>query len=376
MNVVSIGTDRKVFEPESAVRARMIEYGKLFSELHIVVFSLAKNSYRDEQIAPNVWIYATCSKNRWRYIFDARSIIQKEFKDKRIDVITTQDPFETGLAGVLARRAVPAKLHMQIHTDFMSTYFTRGSWLNRIRVAIASKILPKADAVRAVSDRIKTSLAKIDPKLPDRTRVLPIYTDTSVFKDAPITDDLHKVYPQFSFIILMASRLTAEKNIGFALKLLREIVLKYKDVGMVIVGDGPEKKYLQGIVLRDHLDRNVVFEPWQSSLASYYHTADVFLTTSLYEGYGLTLVEAAASGSPIISSDVGVAQQIIESGKTGFICDLSQPETFSKALFDLIEQPAKLAEMKHVADKIAHEKASEPKAEYLKKYKIMLEEVQ
>jgi 1,2-diacylglycerol 3-alpha-glucosyltransferase len=375
MNVISIGTDRKIFEQDSAVRARMAEYGKLFTELHIIVFSVGKNSYQKLQIAPNVWVYPTCSTNRWRYPFDARKIIKEKFKDKKIDVITTQDPFETGLAGWMGKRILHTKLHVQIHTDFMSKYFTRSSRLNYIRIIIARWLLPKADAIRAVSDRIKDSLQAIDSKLPDRTIVLPIHTDTSVFKDATVVTDLHKEYPQFSFIILMASRLTSEKNIGFALTVLREIILKNKDVGMVIVGDGPEKKYLQGIVLRDHLDRNVVFEPWQQNLASYYRTADVFLSTSLYEGYGLTLVEAAASGCPIVTTDVGIASQIIEPGITGYVCDISNKEAFVEALVSLIEQPGRASSMKQAADKLAQEKVSEPKEAYLKKYKAMLENI-
>jgi glycosyltransferase involved in cell wall biosynthesis len=373
MVVISVGTDRKIFEEGSAARARMVEYGKLCKELHIIIYTLKTSNFKAQKISDTVWIYPTQSKNKFRYPLDARRVFKQELKHVKADVITTQDPFETGIGGWLIARRAKLPLHVQIHTDFMSPYFKKESTLNRVRVIIAHWLLPKAQAIRAVSDRIKESLKKINANLPQKTIVLPIYTDIERFRHAPIIVDLHKQYSRFSHIILMASRLSAEKNIPTALEVMREVILKYPNVGMVIVGDGPEKRYLQALMLKYHLDRNVVFEPWQKDLASYYRTADVFLTTSRYEGYGLTLVEAAASGCPIVTSDVGVAQKIIEEGVTGFVCDGARPATFSKKLIEMVGDPALLNAMKQAAHQKAEQRVSESKETYLETYKNMLE---
>jgi glycosyltransferase involved in cell wall biosynthesis len=373
MNVVSIGSDRKIFDAGSAVRARIIEYGRLFTELHVIIFTQAKSHYTPEKISDNVWIYPTNSLNRYWYPLSARHVYKKQLRKIKFDVITTQDPFESGLAGWLISRVAKTKLHIQIHTDFMSKFFTERSFLNYIRVWIARRMLPRATSIRAVSERIKNSLATIDPSLPAKTIVLPIYTDMQIFQSGPLTVDLHKKYPQFSFIILMASRLTHEKNLGLALTAFRDVVVKSKDVGLIIVGDGPEKHYVKGLVLRYHLDQNVVFEPWQHSIASYYRTADLFLTTSLYEGYGLTLVEAAAAGCPIISSNVGVAPYVIDNGVTGYICEVEDENNFAEKIRLLVEKPDIYREMKHAAERYATEKIYEPKSAYLAKYQAMLE---
>lgn len=108
----------------------------------------------------------------------------------------------------------------------------------------------------------------------------------------------------------MASRLTREKNIELALRafaLARKSVL---EAGLVVVGDGDEKKRLLNVVRSLGISKAVIFEPWTDDLASYYKTADVFLNTSLYEGYGRTLVEARTAGIPVISTDVGVAYEV------------------------------------------------------------------
>lgn len=375
MIVLSIGTDRKIFEQGSAARARMVEYGKLVKELHIVIFTLRTMPFVAERISDNVWIYPTASKSRFLYPIDAAHLVAETMRDIRPDVVTVQDPFETGLAGWIVAKRSGLPLHVQIHTDFMSKYFRRGSMLNRVRVRIARFVLPKAAAARAVSDRIRDSLARIDKTLPARTIVLPIYSDIDKFKYAPVVHDLHAAYPRFRFVILMASRLTKEKNVPLALQVLKEIVRAHHDVGLVIVGEGPDKKYLQELALAHNLAHNVAFEPWQEDLASYYRTADVFLTTSFYEGYGLTLVEAAASGCPIISSDVGVASRIVREGKSGFVCDLSDTRKFYDALVRMIEDPKLAAELKDEARRLATVAVSQPKDQYLSKYRAMLEDV-
>lgn len=374
MIILSIGTDRRIFEPGSAPRARMIEYGKLFKELHIVIFACKDLGLKSEQISENVWIYPTGSASRFLYPLDAAHLVGDHMKHIDFKVVTAQDPFETGIAGWLISSKLGIPLHLQIHTDFMSKYFRRGSILNRIRVRIAKFVLPKAVSIRAVSDRIRDSLARINTKLASKTTVLPIYSDVDRFKFAPVTVDLHKKYPEFRFIILMASRLTHEKNISLAMQILERIIRKHHDVGLVIVGEGPDKKYLQELSLRHNLAHNTAFEPWQSDLATYYRSADVFLTTSLYEGYGLTLAEAAASGCPIISSDVGIASRLVEEGKNGFICNLSDTSKFYDKLVALIEDENLLESVKENARRAANGKVSESKDGYLEKYKNMLEE--
>ena len=70
MKVISIGTDRKLFEKGSAVLARNIEYASKIDELHIVVFSLKKLRLEPFSIG-NLHIYPTNSTYRFFYIFDA-----------------------------------------------------------------------------------------------------------------------------------------------------------------------------------------------------------------------------------------------------------------------------------------------------------------
>ena len=58
-----ISTDRLICRKRSAVSRRMIEYGNLFGELHIILFSVATNNLVAGQLSPNVWVYPTNASN-------------------------------------------------------------------------------------------------------------------------------------------------------------------------------------------------------------------------------------------------------------------------------------------------------------------------
>jgi len=177
MKVVMISTDRKIFKKGSDVRHRIIEYGQLSDELHVIVFALEKLGFKEEKLSRNVWIYPTNSSFKFSYITDAvrvgGNLLKGEKIKKRDTLVSTQDPFETGLAGLRLKKKHNVPLQVQIHTDFLSPYFGLESFINKLRVAIAGHVLPRADCIRVVSERIKASLTKY--RLKSLPQVLPIY---------------------------------------------------------------------------------------------------------------------------------------------------------------------------------------------------------
>ncbi len=334
MKVLSISTDRKVFEPESAVRARLLDYGQLVDEIHVIVFAKRSLGLRDEKIASNVFIYPTNSLSRFTHILAAISRARKLMRaGQKIDLVTTQDPFETGMAGSRTAQLFEAKLHVQIHTDFMSKYFASESLLNRWRVSVAKFVIPQASAIRVVSGRIKKSVEKLVQEN-TKVAVLPIFVEQKKEEEVFAAHDLRKKYPQFDFRILVVARLAREKNIQSVLEATAMLAKENPKVGLIIVGDGPERKSLEGLVAELGISKNVMFEGWQEHLFTYYKTADVFVLPSLYEGYGMAAVEALLAGCPVVMTDVGCARDVVIDGKNGLIV----PVDDSKALFLAVRQ--------------------------------------
>lgn len=301
-----ISNDRKIFDKGSAVALRQIEYAKKYEEVHIVIF--AKKDFEETILGSNIWVYPTHSSSKWKYIFDALKLGRFIVSRRGITNVTCQDPFETGLVGALIKNRHQVELELQVHTDIGSPYFQKFNRLNRIRTLISKYTLTKADSVRVVSTRIKNYVQKfIDPS---KIEVRPIAVDTEKIKNAPINVDLHKKYPQFKKIVLIASRLEPEKNISLAIEAFKMVLEKDPQVGLIIVGSGSEEEKLKKLVTNFRIDKSVIFEGWQNDLISYYKTNDCFLVTSWYEGYGMTLIEAQAAGCQVVSTDVGVASEI------------------------------------------------------------------
>lgn len=401
MKVLNIGTDKNLFEENSEVRKRMIDYGDMVHELHIIVFSKRKSLILNpkSQISNNIFVYPTNSKNKLFYIFDAYKIGKKIVRNclsageaGKLEIrnshdkflITSQDPFETGLVGWLIKRKFRLPLQLQVHTDFLSLYFWNESLLNKIRVLLAKFLVPRADGIRAVSQRIKNSLLQVSSFNPERSgqaskiNVLPIYVDIEEIKKTPITESLRDKYSQFDFIILMASRLSKEKNIGLAIHALYDANLRMrannmnnankKNIGLIIVGDGPEREALKFRVSGFKLRENVVFEKWADfkTLISYYKTADLFLLTSNYEGYGMTILEAMAAGCPVLMTDVGIANEILINKKDGFVVPVGNKQELTKALLDLIADRELRKNFTVNSDKIVNFRPSYE--EYLRNY--------
>lgn len=338
MKVLMISSDRKILLPDSDVSGRMIEYGKLVEELHIVLLSDKTHELREKQISGNVWVYPTNSSGTISRPTDAARIGKRIVFEKKFirgkSVITTQDPFECGWAGLKIKRKWRIALEVQLHTDPFSSEFK--GFKNSIRKLFMNRILSNADTVRVVSAELKSKISKITKA---EIRVLPIYFDQKKIEDAKISFDLHSRYP-WHFIMLTVSRLTPEKNIELAIKVLSIVRKKFLGTGLVIVGSGPEETKLKALVKKLQLAGAVEFVGWQENLASYYKTANVFLQTSLYEGHGLALVEAGLSGIPIITTPVGIAKEL-EHGRDAYIYPPSEVEKFANTVIDLIENNAK-----------------------------------
>lgn len=339
MKVLSISLDRKVFEEGSAVRSRLLDYGRLVEELHVIVFTKKTGKFEVQSFPPNIFLYPTNTRTRLGYILRAINIARSMKRSGiDIDIVSSQDPFETGLTAFLVSLILKTKFHLQVHTDVMSPYFKKGSLMNCARVLLARFLIPRADAIRVVSERIKSSLPVVHCPL----SIVPIFVDTIAIENTPITHDLKKKYPQFERHILMASRLTKEKNIELAVEAMREVVKKYPKTGLIIVGDGPEQDILSLKAKSYKLTANIIFEGWQNDLASYYKTADLFLLTSNYEGYGMAVVEALAAGCLVVMTDVGCAGEIVRNGENGIVIPVGDEDALSRAIARVLSGGAKL----------------------------------
>ncbi|MBI2086869.1 MAG: glycosyltransferase [Candidatus Zambryskibacteria bacterium] len=376
LKVLMISSDRNILVSGSAVSERMKEYGALVEELHIVLLSDSSYKLKDVQLSPNVWVYPTNSSFKFSRPLDAVRIGKKVVFEKKFvrgkGVITAQDPFECGWAAMKIKRKWRLPLEIQLHTDPFSPYFS--GFQNKVRKFFARTVLAKADSVRAVSENLKSRILNL--KSNADISVLPIYVDKEKIENAPIKFDLHARYP-WRFIVLTVARLAPEKNLNLAMRALALARQKFPDIGLVVVGNGSEESHLKSLVKKLKLEGAVEFAGWQDNLTSFYKTANVFIQTSLFEGYGLSLVEAGLSGLPVVTTPVGIALEL-EHGKDAYIYPLDSArdkpaELFADGIVELIESNQKRENLKMNLKRTLESKLLS-KEEYLTHLKVNWEE--
>lgn len=376
MKVLSIGTDRRLFDEDSPVAIRNIFFGKSTESTDIIVFSPSSASRKVKKISDNVTLYPTNSISRWFYIWDAIKIGKEIIKRKKLkrgsSVITCQDPFECGLTGYFLSKQFNFPLHLQIHTDFLSKFF-RNSFLQKMRILIAKFLLPKADYIRVVSPRIAESMKKEGIKLKHEARILPVYIDKDISEIGENDENLNRIFSKFKFTILIASRLTEEKKIQDILHVFAKLLKVYSHIGLIIAGEGPLRKKLE--IESDYLglSDNVVFLGWRSDTMKLMSMSNMFLSNSAYEGYGMSIIEAGLAKCPVLSTNVGVAGDILVHNKNSYICPVGDTICLYEGIMTFVDDP-------HFRRILAQNLASDitkgllSKEDYARNYISLLEE--
>ncbi len=367
-----LSSDRNLLDPGSRVFARIKEQSQLVDHLHVVLLTPRITGNAERCIDEHLTITVTNSLHRIFFIPDAYVIARRVIKESEKEgasgswVVTTQDPFWIGAIGWLTARTTGAALHIQLHTDPFSYAWRKEKWIRHIEYPLALFLLTHADGVRVIARRLWNSVRLLGVS-GEKITTLPIPTDVSVLQEAPITVDLHRSYAEYTKIVLAMGRLTEEKNFSLLLRAFARARKTHEDTALVLVGKGPRESELRFLARALGIDSHVKFLPWARDVASYYKTADVYVQPSLYEGWGLAVVEALSCGAPVLMTDVGCAGEVVIDGKTGLVVGVGDEDALADALSWLLSHPEE-AKRLGAAGKEAVKKLATP-VEALQLYK-------
>lgn len=134
----------------------------------------------------------------------------------------------------------------------------------------------------------------------------------------------------------LVSRMAQEKNLDLAFSTFRAIQQHVPDAYFLVVGDGPERKRLQDA------NPDCLFAGMQTgtALAEYYASGDLFLYPSTSETFGNVILEAMASGLPVVTFNYAAAYEHIHHGENGMAVTLDDDAAFINAAITLACDPA------------------------------------
>ncbi|MDP3957380.1 MAG: glycosyltransferase family 4 protein [bacterium] len=158
-----------------------------------------------------------------------------------------------------------------------------------------------------------------------------IYNGVSVDDFFP---DISK-QPHDKFVITLgATRITARKGIAYLIRVVAKLAPKYPKIFLEVMGSGNDRERLEGIVRELHLENNVRFLgriPREQTF-SYYQKAHLFVLPSLNEGMSNAMLEALASGLPIVTTETGGAKELVEEGVNGCMVKMKDADDLAEKL--------------------------------------------
>jgi len=352
INILGVGLDYLMLKDDSVrgdVRRRQFEYAKNLQSLNLVVYSPRSLGLKPQQWADNLWVYPTNSGNKITFVLDALRIASKICQQKKIDVITAEDPFTTGFIGRRLKRKFSIPLNIQVHNDFCDNRYWMGARkINRIFNKLGKFNLTGADTIRVGTNYEKEKLSRILNVSEHKISVIPVNSDISRFRgiDAdPIREDY--LGTKFNKMLLFTGRLVKQKDIPTLLKALGLVLRRRPSTLLLIVGSGAEEASLRGLAKDLGVENNVVFTGSieHKRIPEFVSACDVYTISSIFEGTCIAMVEAMAAGKPVVATGFAGARDLIIDGETGFVVKQKDYRSFADRILYLLNNFGQAGDM-------------------------------
>ncbi len=223
---------------------------------------------------------------------------------------------------------------------------SRREWLFR-------QSMRRTDVAATVCEAARVRLAEISAAPAEKLRSVPNGIHVERFRVAD--DDARAALvaslglPPGSHVIGFVGRLNWAKDLATLVRAFAIVAAQRDDVALVLVGDGEERAALEGQVAAAGLGERVRMLGDRGDVPALLAGFDVFAMSSISEGYSIALLEACASGLPVVATDVGGNREIVHDGSHGRLVPARDPEALAAALLALLDDPALRSGMAAVA---------------------------
>jgi glycosyltransferase involved in cell wall biosynthesis len=189
--------------------------------------------------------------------------------------------------------------------------------------------LPRAHRVFCVRQSAVAHYAECYPALSNRFEFLPTSPDTAIFR--PLDAAARRLErqrraanggpPADAYWLVSVGRLDRQKNPLLLLDALRRVAARTSRVHLVLVGDGALRSAIQERIAQLQLAAHVTLAGAlpPAEVAAWLQVADVFVSSSAYEGMPIAVLEALASGVPVVTTDVGEVRLVVRNGVNGVV---------------------------------------------------------
>lgn len=257
--------------------------------------------------------------------------LRKIFKKEKVKTLILNLSTDLKAAGLAARLA-----------GVENVIYRRGSAIP-IRNTILNRLIFRylVTDIIANSEETKRTILINNPKLFDENKIRIIYNGIDLEEHQKAKSKLLYQRTDGEIILGNAGRLTEEKGHIYLLELARILKEKKIKFKMLIAGTGKLRYRLYKIVRSYKIEKEVKFLGFVKNIKSFNQSIDIFLLTSLWEGFGYVIVEAMAEEKPVIAFDIRSSSEIIDQGHTGFLVEKGNVEDLAEKV-DILAKNEKL----------------------------------
>lgn len=257
-----------------------------------------------------------------------------------LDIIHTHHPFILGEVGANFAKKLKIPLVYTFHTQFeqYSHYIPFNQ--NIVRKVTRFSVIKYAQKCNLIICPSSTILSLLDNYgITSPIEVIPNAIDISAF-DHPDAEPVRKKYGLTGKdkLLIYVGRIGLEKNLGFMLKAFKKARESVPDAKLMIVGEGPELDPLKDFAVNLEIGDSVIFpgRVEYCDIPSYYGAGYAFIITSTTEVKPLAILEAMASGLPIVAISAAGSSDTVTGGFDGLLTD-NNMDNYVNALLKLLE---------------------------------------
>lgn len=257
-------------------------------------------------------------------------MVNTYFSDSKLDLLHSH-------GGLIQMAAAEAK--KTTHLPLVMT--AHSTEINRVRpdnlsILMEQNVMDMVDRFIAVSSSIRKELHRTFGIGYNKITVIPNGVNTATFKHQNTDDTRRKYQLDNRFIVLFVGRDDPQKGVGNLVKAVKDLAVHIPEIMLVMVGQ------------RDiYSDKHILCLPRvsRSELVKLYSLSDVFVLPSVYEPFGIVLLEAMACETPCIGYRIGGIPDIIDHDRTGLLVEPGGYDGLSDAIARLYHDPEKCQRM-------------------------------
>ncbi len=349
---------------------------KLGHNVHVV----ARDDHESEKVVNGIYVHyikgtGNALTRYWRFARSASKKIEELNKQNAFDVIHANLPLVPSFAiPKNASKALVCAVHSTWKGEAIVTKRDNPKNLNpneksmlRYNFLLRSyekKLMNRSDALIAVSKYTVDELTKLYGIAEEKIHVIYNGVDVQKFKPRSNRAELRREFglEEDKKIVLFVGRLYHRKGLEILLRSIPQVLQEFSDVKFVISGKGFKQKEesLRNLAKQLDIENHVTFMGYvpDEKLPNLYSASDIFVLPAIYENFPFAILEAQATGLPVISTKVGGIPEFLVDNENGFLIDPRDSAQLTQRVLALLQDQKLAKEMGMHGRKLIEDKFS------------------